>query len=66
VEEKIKELEEKREKDYAQYRLGRVLEILLQADLMRLEELFEEERKAKSTSNKNSCSKMYNNVEWCR
>jgi hypothetical protein len=63
VEEKIKELEEKRERDYAQYRLKRVLEILLQADLMRLEELFEEERKAKSASNKNSCLKMYNNVE---
>ena len=63
MEGRIKELEEKREKDYAQYRLERVLEILLQADLRRLEELFEEEKRSKFASNKNSCSKMYNNVE---
>ena len=36
---KERRLEEKREKEYAEYRMKRVLEILLEADLSRLEEL---------------------------
>jgi len=36
---KERRLEEKGEKEYAEYRMKRVLEILLEADLSRLEEL---------------------------
>lgn len=34
-----KKLEEKAEKDYSEYRLKRLLEILLEADLKRLDDL---------------------------
>ncbi|MFA5062790.1 MAG: hypothetical protein WC578_01785 [Candidatus Omnitrophota bacterium] len=39
-----KELEKKTEKDYSEYRLKRLLEILLDADLKRLEELCQKEK----------------------
>jgi hypothetical protein len=37
-------LEEKTEKDYSEYRLKRLLEILLEADLKRLDELCQSEK----------------------
>ena len=39
-----KRLEEKSEKDYSEYRLKRLLEILLEADLKRLDELCQAEK----------------------
>jgi len=39
-----KKLEEKTEKDYSEYRLKRLLEILLEADLKRLNELCQNEK----------------------
>jgi len=41
---KDKRLEEKSEKDYSDYRLKRLLEILLEADLKRLNELCQAEK----------------------
>ena len=41
---KNKKLEEKSEKDYSEYRLKRLLEILLEADLKRLNELCQAEK----------------------
>ena len=41
---KERRLEEKGEKEYAEYRMKRVLEILLEADLRRLEELCQKEK----------------------
>lgn len=41
---KNKKLEEKAEKDYSEYRLKRLLEILLEADLKRLNELCQIEK----------------------
>jgi len=41
---KNKKLEEKSEKDYSEYRLKRLLEILLEADLKRLDELCQAEK----------------------
>ena len=50
-----KELEEKTEKDYSEYRLKRLLEILLDADLKRLEELCQKEKNLRmSSGNKQS------------
>ncbi len=46
--ENIKELEEKRQIDYAEYRLKRLLEILLEADLRRLDELCQTEKDKKN------------------
>ena len=49
-----KRLEEKSEKDYSEYRLKRLLEILLEADLKRLTELCQAEKNDKiPTSLKN-------------
>ena len=49
-----KRLEEKTEKDYSEYRLKRLLEILLEADLKRLTELCQAEKNDKiPTSLKN-------------
>jgi hypothetical protein len=45
-----KELEEKTEKDYSEYRLKRLLEILLDADLKRIEELCQKEKNLKSST----------------
>jgi len=45
-----KELEEKTEKDYSEYRLKRLLEILLDADLKRLEELCQKEKNLRMSS----------------
>lgn len=39
-----KKLEEKTEKDYSEYRFKRLLEILLEADLKRLNELCQSEK----------------------
>jgi hypothetical protein len=50
VTEEDKKLEEKREKDFAEYRLKRLLEILLQADLRRLDELCQKEKNEKKPS----------------
>jgi len=41
---KDRKLEEKTEKDYSEYRLKRLLEILLEADLKRLNELCQAEK----------------------
>ena len=41
---KDRKLEEKTEKDYSEYRLKRLLEILLEADLKRLDELCQAEK----------------------
>ncbi len=41
---KDEKLEEKSEKDYSEYRLKRLLEILLEADLKRLNELCQSEK----------------------
>lgn len=41
---KDRELEEKTEKDYSEYRLKRLLEILLEADVKRLNELCQAEK----------------------
>ena len=41
---KKEKLEEKTEKDYSNYRLERLLEILLGADLNRLNELYQNEK----------------------
>ena len=41
---KKEKLEEKTEKDYSNYRLERLLEILLSADLKRLDELCQNEK----------------------
>ncbi len=48
--ENIKELEEKKQIDYAEYRLRRLLEILLEADLRRLDGLCQTERDEKNPS----------------
>ena len=45
-----KRLEEKSEKDYSEYRLKRLLEILLEADLKRLTELCQAEKNDKIPS----------------
>ncbi|MDP2911988.1 MAG: hypothetical protein Q8N76_06640 [Candidatus Omnitrophota bacterium] len=45
-----KNLEEKTEKDYSEYRLKRLLEILLEADLKRLTELCQAEKDDKIPS----------------
>ena len=45
-----KNLEEKTEKDYSEYRFKRVLEILLEADLKRLNELCQAEKDDKIPS----------------
>lgn len=45
---KSKRLEEKTEKDYSEYRFKRVLEILLGADLKRMDELCQKEKNEKS------------------
>ena len=45
-----KKLEEKSEKDYSEYRLKRLLEILLEADLKRLTELCQAEKNDKIPS----------------
>jgi len=45
-----KNLEEKTEKDYSEYRLKRLLEILLEADLKRLDEIYQSERKDRQPS----------------
>lgn len=45
-----KKLEEKAEKDYSDYRFKRVLEILLEADLKRLEELYQRDTSKKISS----------------
>lgn len=58
--EKIKELEEKREKEYAEYRLKQLLEILLKADLQRLEELCQSQRDDKAPPSLKN--KLINNV----
>ena len=42
-----KKLEEKSEKDYSEYRFKRLLEILLEADLKRLNELCQSEKSDK-------------------
>ena len=42
-----KKLEEKAEKDYSEYRLKRLLEILLEADLKRLDDLYQREKDQK-------------------
>ena len=42
-----KKLEEKAEKDYSEYRLKRLLEILLEADLKRLDDLCQREKDQK-------------------
>lgn len=42
-----RKLEEKSEKDYSEYRLKRLLEILLEADLKRLNELCQSEKSDK-------------------
>ena len=42
-----KKLEEKSEKDYSEFRFKRLLEILLEADLKRLNELCQNEKDAK-------------------
>jgi hypothetical protein len=47
---KDKELDEKTEKDYSEYRLKRLLEILLEADLKRLNELCQFEKNEKMPS----------------
>ncbi len=47
-----KKLEEKMEKDYSEYRLKRLLEILLEIDLKRLEELYQSKMDNKSLSNR--------------
>ncbi|MFA5346470.1 MAG: hypothetical protein WC315_09390 [Candidatus Omnitrophota bacterium] len=49
-----KELEEKTEKDYSEYRLKRLLEILLDADLKRLEELCQKEKNLRMSSGINN------------
>lgn len=41
---KYRKLEEKTEKDYSEYRLKRLLEILLEADVKRLNELCQAEK----------------------
>ena len=51
---KGKKLEEKAEKDYSDYRLKRLLEILLEADLKRLDELCQRETDKKISSLKNN------------
>ena len=51
---KVKKLEEKTENDYSEYRFKRLLEILLEADLKRLNELCQAEKNDKMpTSLKN-------------
>ncbi|MBU2035179.1 MAG: hypothetical protein KKA59_05320 [Candidatus Omnitrophica bacterium] len=47
---KDRKLEEKTEKDYSEYRLKRLLEILLEADLKRLTELCQAEKNDKIPS----------------
>ncbi|MFH1691807.1 MAG: hypothetical protein ABIC68_04475 [Candidatus Omnitrophota bacterium] len=47
---KDKKLEEKAEKDYSEYRLKRLLEIFLEADLKRLNELYQAEKDDKAPS----------------
>ena len=47
---KDKKLEEKTEKDYSEYRLKRLLEIFLEADLKRLNELCQAEKDNKIPS----------------
>lgn len=45
---KDKKLEEKTENDYSEYRLKRLLEILFEADLKRLNELYQIEKDNKT------------------
>lgn len=45
-----KKLEEKTERDYSEYRFKRLLEILLDADLRRLEELCQKEKNLRPSS----------------
>lgn len=47
VDNKYEKLKEKTQKDYSEYRLKRLLEILLEIDLKRLDELCQSEKDGK-------------------